>query len=350
MAWRWLGLWASALAASVAGLAGCLGGDLPAPDAVAPDPEPPVRFVVVGDTGTGDVAEYAVAAAIGKACRLRGCDFIVHTGDILYDVGPSSAYDAQFEDKFERPYGSLGLPVYLALGNHDVGGDPAGEDDLHRWQQIGDRYVAYGQRPDRTTDTWRMPARWYPFGQAGVSFAAFDTSAFLYAPMEADPQGPLHQAVEQQAAFAATAWPANASWRFAVAHHPYASNGQHGGDLAGDDPGDGDDGPDDALLDRFYEEHVCGKADVLLAAHDHDLQWLQPVESCGGTRFLVSGAGSRARPLEDPTRHPALFQRGGELGFWWLEVSGDRLTTVALDVDARVLYAGELVKAAPTPA
>jgi tartrate-resistant acid phosphatase type 5 len=344
MAMRWLGLWAAALAASTAGLAGCLGGDLPAPDPVTPDPAPPVRFVVVGDTGTGEVAEYAVAAAIGKACRLRGCDFLVHTGDILYDVGPRSDRDPQFEDKFERPYGSLGLPVYLVLGNHDVGGNPTGEHDLGRWKEIGDRSVAYANRTDRSTDSWRMPARWYPFAHGNVTFAAFDSSAFMFLPLEADPLGDLHTAVGQQVEFAKTAWPANATWRFAVAHHPYVSNGQHGGEEAS-----GEGTTDASALRAFYEAHVCGKADVLLAGHDHDLQWLQPVPSCGGTRFLVSGAGARPRPLEDPTRHEALFQRGGELGFWWLQVDGARLTAVALDVDARVLYAGELLKPPAAP-
>src|SRR5688500_6399997 len=151
---------------------GCL--ERPAgPANVPPDAEvAAIRFVAVGDTGTGDENEYAVARDIGTACQARGCDFIVHNGDILYDVGAFSAYDTQFEDKFEVPYGSLGLPVYLVLGNHDAGGDPGSEDDLDRWKEIGDRAVEYSNRTDRTTGAWRMPARWYNFTQGSLAFAA----------------------------------------------------------------------------------------------------------------------------------------------------------------------------------
>src|SRR5688500_15408958 len=192
---------------------GCL--ERPAgPANVPPDAEvAAIRFVAVGDTGTGDEDEYAVARAIGPACAERGCDFIVHTGDILYDVGAFSVHDTQFEDKFEVPYGSLGLPVYLVLGNHDVGGDVHTAEDLDRWQEVGDRAVAYSHRTDRTTDTWRMPARWYDFAHGPLAFAAFDTTAFLSVTLEDDPQGALHQAVAAQEEFAAAAWPADATWR-----------------------------------------------------------------------------------------------------------------------------------------
>jgi hypothetical protein len=336
-------LWlAVLLAAGVA--AGCLEPPV-APETVPSDvDEAAARFVVVGDTGTGDENEYAVARAIGAACAERGCDLIVHTGDILYDVGAFSAYDTQFEDKFERPYGSLGIPVYLVLGNHDVGGDPSSEDDLDRWKEIGDRAVEYSNRSDRTTDTWRMPARWYNFTHGPVAFAAFDTSAFYYVLLESDTKGPLHRAVAAQEAFAPTAWPANASWRFAVGHHPYISNGHHG------NAQDHAKGPlHGRVMDWFYESHVCGKADMLLVGHDHDLQWLQPVPSCGSTRFLVSGAGARPRPLADPLRNEALFQRGDVLGFWWVEVQGDRLRAVAIDADGRVLHEGTVLRATPAP-
>lgn len=323
--------------------AGCL-EEPAAPSEVVPDIDvATVRFVVVGDTGTGDEKEYAVAAAIGRACAERGCDFIVHTGDILYDVGAFSAYDTQFEDKFERPYGSLGLPVYLVLGNHDVGSDPYSEQDLHRWKEVGDRAVEYSNRTDRTTDTWRMPARWYNFTQGPLAFAAFDTSAFYYIQMESDTAGPLHRAVAAQETFAATAWPVNATWRFAVGHHPYISNGHHGN---AQDYSDGR--LHGRVMDWFYETHVCRKADVLLVGHDHDLQWLKPVPACGDTSFIVSGAGARPRPLKDPLRNEAFFQVSDTLGFWWLEVEGRRLRAVAIDAEGQVLHDGTVWKANAT--
>lgn len=298
-----------------------------------------MRFVVVGDTGTGDDNQYAVAAAIGKACEDRGCDFLVMAGDNIYDVGPSSVDDPQFETKFERPYGILGLPAYLVLGNHDVGGNPSSEADLARWQRLGDVSVAYHAKDNRTTDGWRMPARWYNFTAGPVSFAAFDTTAMMFLSLESDPAGPVHRAVAAQEAFAAVAWPANATWRLAVGHHPYVSNGENGdaADVV-------EQGLDGRVLSWFYETHVCRRADLLLAGHDHDLQWLEPVDTCGHTQFIVSGAGARPRSIADSDRNDAVFQRGGTLGFWWLEARGDTLRLVALDVAGQVLHEGTLTK------
>lgn len=314
------------------------------------DTEPDaVRFVVLGDSGTGDAAQYQVALAIARVCHERGCDFLVHTGDILYESGADSVDDPQFRSKFETPYGGLGLPVYLVLGNHDAGGDPQTAEDLARWKPVGDLEVAYGERTDLPSSAWHMPARWYAFQRGPVAFAAFDTSAFVFAGLEADPDGELHQAEQTQSVFAATAWPSNATWRFAVGHHPYISNGMHGdAGQYGNEPGDPGSPQDGSALKTFYQDHVCGTADVLLTGHDHDLEWLSPTVSCGATRFLVSGAAARPRELADPSRHDAAFQRGGSLGFWWLEARGNTLRVVAFDGDADRLYEGTVLKPGPT--
>jgi predicted phosphodiesterase len=307
-----------------------------------------MRFVVLGDSGTGEGAQFQVAAAIGKVCGERGCDFMVHTGDALYETGAESADDPQFAEKFEAPYGRLGIPAYVVLGNHDVGGDPTSTDDLGKWSEVGDREVAYAHRGDRGSAAWQMPARWYAVQKGGVAFAAFDTSAFVFAPLESDPHGPLHAAEAAQAAFAATAWPANATWRFAVGHHPFVSNGMHGDAGSFDrDPGDTGAVLAGGDLRSFYLAHVCGTADVLLTGHDHDLQWLDPVAACGGTRFLVSGAAARPRALADAGRHPAAFQRGATLGFWWLEAQGNTLRLAAFDGEGTELYHGTVLKAGP---
>jgi tartrate-resistant acid phosphatase type 5 len=327
----------------LAGLAaaGCLGQGSP-PEAVPPDQDPDaVRFVVVGDTGTGGANQYALAHTIARTCRERGCDFIVHTGDIIYDSGVSSARDPQFDGKFERPYGSLGLPVYLVLGNHDLGEEPADEADLAQWdwREKGDHMVAYAHREDRPSTAWRMPARWYAFSEGKVAFAAFDTTPLLYASLESDAAGPLHAVVSAQQDFASSAWPDEATWRFAVGHHPHFSNGKHGNSAEYRDGA-----VHGEVLAAFYENRVCPRADVLLVGHDHDLQWLPPAAGCPDTWFLVSGAGARPRALEDPQRNPAAFQRGQVLGFFWLEVRGDQLTVVAFDVEGTELFEGGLQK------
>ncbi|UWN49448.1 hypothetical protein ASALC70_01660 [Alcanivorax sp. ALC70] len=64
---------------------------------------------------------------------------------------------------------------------------------------------------------------------------------------------------------------------------------------------------------------MCDKTDFFLAGHDHDLQVLDAVPECGRTEFVVSGAASKTRSIDDPLRNAAPFQRGDAYGFFWME-------------------------------
>jgi tartrate-resistant acid phosphatase type 5 len=78
-----------------------------------------VRFIAVGDTGTGKEGQYQVADAIEKVCAAQGCDFALGLGDNIYESGVDSVDDVQWLDKFEKPYENLDFPFYMTLGNHD---------------------------------------------------------------------------------------------------------------------------------------------------------------------------------------------------------------------------------------
>jgi tartrate-resistant acid phosphatase type 5 len=120
----------------------------------------------------------------------------------------------------------------------------------------------------------------------------------------------------------------DAPWKVTLGHHPYVSNGAHG-DAGSYDGQAGVPGLSGDYVKQFYELHACGKADFILAGHDHDLQWLEPMASCGDTDFIVSGAGAKVRDLEAPT-DDAFFGQGGTLGFWWIEVTETSWTAIAI--------------------
>ena len=63
-----------------------------------------VRFIAIGDMGTGDDGQYKVAAALESVCAERGCDFAIGLGDNIYEAGVDSVSDIQFQTKFEDPY------------------------------------------------------------------------------------------------------------------------------------------------------------------------------------------------------------------------------------------------------
>ena len=120
-------------------LAGSPGSDAAPAAPEAPSGEPPVaaarvRFIALGDSGTGSAGQYAVGAAIARLCAEKsegdgraGCDLVLGFGDNIYENGPEDAFDVQFEDKFEQPFAPVDLPFYMVLGNHDNTGYIAGD-------------------------------------------------------------------------------------------------------------------------------------------------------------------------------------------------------------------------------
>ncbi len=297
-----------------------------------------VRFVALGDTGTGQPAQFRVANAIADVCAKRGCEFAVSMGDNIYESGVASAYDPQFESKFETPYAGLDFPFYMSLGNHDNGGT----GDVHA---IGDFQVDYHYRTDRPSEKWNMPSRWYDHVQGPVHFLAMDTNIIFdgfLAPPTSDPNG-----VEQAGWFSATVdaiapgldGSATASlarpWVVAYGHHPIYSNGQHGDAVI-------EDGDRAAWL---HEQLCSGGVDLVLGGHDHDLQWLAPHEECPGVEIIVSGAAAKQRPLEEGPNE-AYFAQGDVNGFWWMEVSESTWRAVAFDDAGTVLFERAVEKSA----
>jgi 3',5'-cyclic AMP phosphodiesterase CpdA len=77
-----------------------------------------VRFAAIGDMGTGESPQYAVAQRMVAVRQEFPFEFVIMLGDNLY--GGSGPKD--YEKKFELPYKPLldaGVKFYASLGNHD---------------------------------------------------------------------------------------------------------------------------------------------------------------------------------------------------------------------------------------
>jgi tartrate-resistant acid phosphatase type 5 len=319
-----------------------------APDIAPPPPPPEVRFAVLGDAGTGSDTQRKVAVALRDACAARGCDFVLMTGDNIYDAGVEDVLDAQWETKFESPYRDVPGPFYPALGNHDNGGF------LTQWLgdffggagaefERGDVQVAYSQ----VSSKWRMPARSHDFRQAHAHFFALDTNDMIWSVQN---DGAAARSAAQIATIPGRIDASDATWKIAFGHHPWVSNGPHGdagayegleeditdlaaavsflGDLSAVVSGDG--------VRDGLEAIVCDRVDLYFAGHDHSLQWFAPTADCPNTHFVVSGASAKLTKLKraDRTR----FQHVASAGFFWVRLRGPELEVAAIDEDGTTLW------------
>lgn len=294
-----------------------------------------VRFIAIGDTGTGKAGQYQVAAALEKVCAERGCDFAIGLGDNIYESGVESVDDQQWLDKFEKPYQNLDFPFYMTLGNHDNSYFAGGGLDNTK----GEFQVDYHYKENRFSNKWNMPARYYHFSAPLANGNADNEPLVDFFSLDSNPLAGLSDIrkdywqlpyKKQQAQwFDETVKSTLGKWKIAFAHHPYLSNGSHGNAgfydyVAGLGK----------AYQNFLEEEVCNRVDVIIAGHDHDMQWLRPVQPCGKTFHMVSGAGAKTRSFSNPDRNQSYWQADDTLGFFYIEIEGDEFRGTAYQVAA----------------
>jgi len=273
----------------------------------------PARFVMMGDTGTGEPAQLEVAAAISALCGLDGCDFVVLLGDNIYPDGVDGVDDPAWQDRFELPYQGIAKPFHAILGNHDYGRYASDRARAHN--QIA--YSAYSQK-------WHMPAEHYTLRAGPVGLVMIDTQSIILDEGSVDDERPWWP--EALAAVAGSAWV------IAAGHQPYLSNGHHGSAA--------DVSPD---LQRFFEDFVCGKVDLLVAGHDHDREWIDEPGACGGTELLISGAGGSVRAFERDDAS-VWWHDDDTPGFLYIVADEHRLVARFVDADGIVAYERTLTK------
>lgn len=246
-----------------------------------------IRFIAVGDTGTGGPIQYSVAKAMEDKCKKSGCDFGIILGDNIYNSGVSSVDDPQFKTKFEDPYKNLDFRFYLTLGNHDYRGNVQAEIDY-----------------TKKSKKWYMPGRTYHFSRGPADFFSIDTDA----PSEAQ-VNELTKEINNS----------KAKWKIVFGHHPRYTNGVYE-NATGE-------------LQRLLDKPLCGKADLYLCGHEHDKQHLK--KACG-VEYLIVGTGGGVRTKLRPAPN-SLFAKATP-GFSWFEIDQHRMHFEILDAKGNIEY------------
>ena len=309
------------------------------------------RFIAMGDTGEANEEQYQVAAGAQVRCdRAGGCDGFLMLGDNIYDEGAQGPTDNQFDQKIDLPYADLKqgpppgeglpderarLPIYVALGNHDLGG--AGLND----GQVA-HYIEYA----RTHPWFIYPDEWWDVQVGNVHIASIHTNPLAYLGDHYEPQGDM---------IARMVDTTTARWTLVFGHHPYRSNGRHGN--AGSYEGI----PGDLFFlggkfREWIDEYVCNRADFYLSGHDHNRQFLESVpdipswpvtlppseRSRCDTWFAVSGAGAKTTDIEDRDNDMAFASE--EIGFMFLEFHHDHVHVEFCDANGDTTWERDLTR------
>ncbi len=322
--------------AALAALAGMLGGCLhevyrAVPLAPARPPRPAaVRVLVFGDFGYRTIPQWLVARAMRRASAGGRFDLAVQLGDNVYKCGPDPTLpgadacrfaedgatvapgalppdDPLFRRNEARLQGLRGrdggpLPMYLALGNHDIGWGGS-ECDV--------RGLPDGEAPRRRaclsvahrTPTWNMPARHYVVDRGPIRIVVLDTNVVV-----ADYGG---FTLDGEIAFVreATAPCGPELLCFVAGHHPPAAvHGYRRGAL-----------PYAERMERLVAA-LDGRAAAFFGGHLHELEHL----SLDGLEVFISGSTAMGGFHHFRVRTPARAQlRFATTAWGWAELEAD---------------------------
>lgn len=242
-----------------------------------------VRFAVIGDNGTGDRAQFDVAAQMVAARAQVPYDLVLMVGDNLYGR-PSSR---ELADAFERPYRPLldaGVTFRAILGNHD-----APENRLYPgFNMDGERY--------------------YTYVRGNVRFVGLDTN-ILDATQLAWLENTLRSSIEQ--------------WKVVYFHHAIYSNGtRHGSDVE--------------LRVRLEPLFVRYGVNVVFSGHDHLYERLKPQK--GITYFVAGASGKLRKGIRASDQTAVAFDQ--DQSFVLVEIAGNELSFRAISRTGKVIDSG----------
>ena len=94
-----------------------------------------------------------------------------------------------------------------------------------------------------------------------------------------------------------------------------------------------------AGVKSFFDDVVCGNAEMHLSGHDHSRQWLE--STCKGTELVVSGAGATGTPVSGANK--ARFQSSA-LGFLYITADPTHLHAEFVNVAGETEFTRDLSK------
>ena len=259
------------------------------PTSTLPKGDDSVKFLVIGDSGTGDRQQYEVAAKIVEAYAQFPFEFAIMLGDNMY--GSERAID--FVNKFEKPYKPLldaGVKFYASLGNHD--------DPTQRF------YTGFNMDGKR----------YYTFRKKDVEFFVLD-STYMAPPQVSWLREELNRS--------------DAKWKISYFHHPiYSSGERHGSEL-----------DLQAIVEPLFLENGV---DAVFSGHEHFYERLRPQK---GIQYMIQGGAAKLRRGNIRDNSP-MTAKGFDTdrSFTLIEIDGDHLFFETISRLGQVVDSGSFAR------
>ena len=207
-----------------------------------------VRFVIIGDTGTGSDKQQQLADVLLRSRQAFPFEFVLMMGDNLYGGEKAADYKNKFEDVY-RPLLDQKVKFYATLGNHD---EPA--------QRFYEQFNMNGKE-------------YYRFSKGNVAFYALNSNYMDKKQVEW-----LESELAKD----------TSEWKICFFHHPpYSSGGKHGSDTQ--------------LREVVEPIFLKYGVNVVLAGNEHFYEGIKPQK---GIYYFISGAGGKLRSGDVKDRSP----------------------------------------------
>ncbi|HEX5736511.1 MAG TPA: metallophosphoesterase [Blastocatellia bacterium] len=228
-----------------------------------------VRFVVIGDTGSGANAQHEIAEVMLKYRQLFPFEFVLMMGDNLYGSESANDYKTKFEDIY-KPLLDAKVKFYASLGNHDESN-----------QRFYDHFNMNGNE-------------YYSFKKGKVSFYALNSNY-----MEHKQVKWIEDELSKD----------NSEWKICFFHHPpYSSGKSHGSDKQLRE-----------VVEPIFVKHGV---DVVFTGHEHFYERIKPQQ---GIHYFISGAGGKLRPGDVKASSLTEKSFDKDLSFMLVEIVDDQM-------------------------
>ncbi|HZH32418.1 MAG TPA: metallophosphoesterase [Pyrinomonadaceae bacterium] len=253
-----------------------------------------VRFLVIGDTGTGTEQQQELSNVMFRYRQAFPYEFVLMMGDNMY--GGEKPED--FKLKFENVYKQLlddKVKFYASLGNHDESN-----------QRFYELFNMNGEE-------------FYRFTKGNVAFYALNSNY-----MDKRQIKWLDEELAKD----------TSEWKIVYMHHPpYSSGGKHGSSS----------GLREVVEPIFLKYGV----NAVFAGHEHFYERVKPQK---GIYYFISGAGGKLRP-GDVKKNSPLTEKAfdTDMSFMLLEVAGSELHFQVISRTGDTVDSGTLTKQAAKP-